>query len=177
MKKAVYIPLAVVILSAAFLIISLMVIFSRNKTPWIKRKLRLGALLLGLTSLSATACKTDVRMCYAQVQTDNLTMMKGNKSDYSTTINLKAGKKHTLIYKVTTRYCKAYSFCITKGKEIIHRGEMNPVDGKLDARSEILNLILPASIPAGSYKLKLFIFDKAKQKQNNYRIKHNLILK
>jgi len=57
MKRYVWIPVSIAALVFIFLCISFMVSVSRKKNKWIKRKLRIGALLLSLTATQASSLK------------------------------------------------------------------------------------------------------------------------
>ena len=61
MKKEIYIPLLIVVLTLAFGVICLMVYLSDGKAYWIKKKLKIGALLLTF-SFFAESCETT--SCY-----------------------------------------------------------------------------------------------------------------
>lgn len=63
MKKNVFTPLIIAGLSAAFIVICVMVILTRGKNSWVKRKLRIGGLIISLTAM--VSMTSFVACCYA----------------------------------------------------------------------------------------------------------------
>lgn len=68
MKKEIILPLIIILLGIIFLLINIIVFFSKGNTWFVKKKLKVGAMILTLTSI--TACHTVPRhTCYEPVQT------------------------------------------------------------------------------------------------------------
>jgi len=95
-KKEILVPLAVVVLSIAFVGISAMVVLSRGH-PWcIKKKLRIGAVLLTLTGAATTGCGGHQISCYDPIV--NELSVENQHYGGEITVDLSVG--HTLSGKV-----------------------------------------------------------------------------
>lgn len=62
MKKEILIPLILILLGLLFVFINVMVLFSKGNAWLVKRKLKVGAMILSLTSLMA--CNAPFSTCY-----------------------------------------------------------------------------------------------------------------
>ncbi|MFH1052367.1 MAG: hypothetical protein V1779_15710 [bacterium] len=80
MKKELYIPLIIIALTLVFGIICLMVYLSNGNAYWIKKKLKIGALLLTF-SWFANSCEIEpTRTCYLPAMPEN-SISISNQSD------------------------------------------------------------------------------------------------
>lgn len=145
-----WIPVAIAGLTAAFLLASWLVRLSRGH-PWlIRRKLRLGALLLGLT-WSATGCDHGgTTTCYVPARQDDVSFDDPFYGDSGLRLDLAAGSEMSgWIYGRTS---PAYAFQLAEesGAEL-QRGPLAATDGAFDESTEAFRLALdPSGLPAAA---------------------------
>ncbi len=151
-RRELWIPLAAAVLTAAFLLVSWLVRLSRGN-PWLlRRKLRLGAVLLGLT-WAAAGCEGDGitggGTCYAPLPPSDEVEFDARFYDgRGWVLDLAQGSEMTgtLDYRTSAAY--AFQLVATGGSEI-QRGDLAASDGAFDESSEAFRLVLdPAGLPA-----------------------------
>ena len=144
-----WVPLAVVGLTAAFLLASWLVRLSRGH-PWlIRRKLRLGALLLGLT-WSAAGCDQGGTTCYAPVFLDDVLFDDPFLGESGLVLDLAAGSE--MSGWINGRTSPAYAFQLAEeGGSELQRGDLAATDGAFDESAEAFRLTLdPSGLPAAA---------------------------
>lgn len=81
LKKLTWLPLVLVGLACAFCLVSLLVFLTGGATPWVRRKLRLGALLLTLSGLAGSIPSSAMdRKCYVKVPTRGFFLTVGKRT-------------------------------------------------------------------------------------------------
>ena len=154
MKREPTVLLAIAGLSLAFAIVSLLVWFSRGNSKLVARKLRLGALLIGLTG-ATTGCP--VASCYetAAPRPDTLVLADGLQN--GSTIEVKAGEAKKLTARIEQRLCNYFSFEVSDDRGALAlAGPVQPIDGAFDSPTEEVGLTLFATdLQPGSYALRI----------------------
>jgi hypothetical protein len=157
-RKEFWIPLAVVALGAAFALVSWLVWASRGH-PWlIRRKLRLGALLLGLT-WSASGCDSqDWVTCYEPALPDQPDMVSFDaqfRQGSGLRLDLDTGRK--LHGQMENRSAEHYSFqLVADDASELARGELVADDGSFDTATEAFSLLLSGRILPAQAILRLY---------------------
>ncbi len=156
-RRELWVPLAVAILTLTFLLVSWLVRLSRGN-PWLmRRKLRLGAILLGLTWAAAgctpdpTSPESDPRgTCYYPAPRDHVTFDLRFYSDHGLVLDLAQGS--ALTGTIEGHTANAYAFLLLdSGSREIQRGDVQPLDGAFDAAFEPFRLeIKPDRLPAAA---------------------------
>jgi hypothetical protein len=94
MKKEIIIPALIIIFGTLFIVINIFVYFSKGNKWLIKKKLKVGALILALTSV--TACHTIPKhTCYEPVQPDENKENKNNMDKIDSVSNTNPTLKDT----------------------------------------------------------------------------------
>jgi hypothetical protein len=152
-KKDILFPFVFLAIGGFFLFVSAMVFFSKGKSQkWVLRKMKIGGLLLALTSFQNTGFAQRVT-CYEQVAINDIRIEAEYNNGYI--INLKQG--NLLKGSVSESHSVNYSFAITnKVGKIIQQGRIEPADGKFDNRNEDFSLKLDNKLTEGKYILKLY---------------------
>jgi hypothetical protein len=145
-------PLLLGLLFAAFGLVSLAVIITGSHPYFIKKKLRLGALIISLTG-AVTGCLEP--MCYDPVAPDQFEIDRQKKRDDTLTVvlpdsNLIRGK----IYSPTRQY---YSFGLLDNSDAyIQKDTVHAVDGAFDGNIEEFRIAINSNIEPGIYTLRFF---------------------
>lgn len=154
-RRELWVPLAVVAVTVAFIAVSALVRVSGGN-PWlIRRKLRIGALLLGLT-WSASGCDDEgVVTCYDPIPPEHVELDQQFWGDYGYRLDLAAG--HVLTGSVLFRTSEIFSFQLRDATEVeVRRGALSATDGVFDASTEAISLDVGADLPPGSYQLRFY---------------------
>ena len=170
LKKEILIPCYIIVLSIVFVIISALVIITKGRTSLLKKKLKIGAMIISLTAM-VSGCGPGPQpmvLCYEMVLPDCFEISESkyvNDEDYvgeeiSVDLSLNAILKGTIIY----REAKEFSFIIADTKNTIkQRGEISPYDGEFDSETEKFEIAVDPEIPSGIYYLHLYNVAQDKQ--------------
>jgi len=159
MKKHLLIPVSLIVLSLLFLFFSFLVYISRNKASLIKKKLRIGALLLGMTGLSLSSCSTPpMRTCYKPAYDLMFAIhTKSTSLQQRKVIKLMLPRQHTIKGQIRDIYTQ-FSFCLHQGNKIISKGNLLKAQRKMQHNRPIDFMItLDKNTPTGSYSLSFYI--------------------
>lgn len=162
-KKELLIPLFFVALSLAFVVVCALVVISGSHPYFIKKKLRLGALLLSLSS--AAACGggpgDDVIMCYdpaPPADEMNLDLRDEVHQGFDVTMDLE--QDNELHGAINNRSGEAYSFLLVNEADVVVQQEdIGALDGVYDDYDEDFVITIREDLPAGHYTLSLFAMD------------------
>ena len=163
-KKAVYIPVVFIVLGLLFLGVSFLVYLTKGKDSLIKRKLRIGALLLTITGFSITGCSGGggVVSCYIGPAPNNFIL----ETQYpSSAINVNLAHTNILHGEIRYRINTNYSFrLMDTGNTVIQTNELFADDGVYDTATEQFSLSLTNAVQTGEYKL--YFYNKTAAEQN-----------
>ena len=147
-------PFAIAWLTAAFVLVSILVTLTRGRNSYLlNKKLRIGALLLTLTAAtSGVNCLT----CYAPSRSEEvrITSCKPTGSHGEFILNL--SRADTLSGTIFPYYSNAYSFQVTSLRDsIIQQDNLQPLKGTGNGE-EPFRIPLRQDIDSGDYYLKIF---------------------
>jgi hypothetical protein len=163
-KNELPVPILAVGLAAAFVFVSAMVLLTRQP-KWIQRKLRIGALLLGLTAVAG--CESAQPTCYEVVA---VTGFELEKQFEGSTVTVDRKKTQTVTGVLRSRTSSAYSYRLKEkplhgtGGEEFARADITALDRAFDEDVEEFSIALPKMLSPGKYTLELF--DQAADKQS-----------
>jgi len=158
MKKEFYVPLIIISLSALFIVVSFMVFISNSNQYWLKRKLKLGAIILSL-SASISACQP-FATCYDPAPADYMYLINTQNNE----IQLNISQTNEIKGIITPPLTKQYSFRITDSNYIeVQRDNIFADDGAFDEDSEEFTIKVDTSLNSGKYFLYLFTQKKEDQ--------------
>lgn len=153
-RRELWVPLAVVAITLAFVAVSALV-RATGGNPWlIRRKLRIGAVLLGLT-WSAGGCDKITGTCYDPIPGEHLEIDAPFQVDSGYRLDLAAG--HVLTGTVAFRTSDSFAFQLSDadGAEV-RRGALTATDGAFDASVEAVSLDVGADLAPGEYELRCY---------------------
>ncbi len=179
MSRKIYLPILVAGVAVVFALVCLGVVISNSRDSWIRRKLKIGALLLSLTG-SATGCGPSPIVCYlpSPYFRDEVligTATYGDDGVYSLTVSPGAG--FTIAAILYGRLGNAYSFVLVDGgDQIVQSGDLGAEDGDFDEENESLNVFINPDLSPGVYTLQFYaqpislVTDLSQFLMNPYRI-------
>lgn len=162
MKKNLIIPIVVLGLMTAFLLVCLFVIVSKGKGSWIRRKLRLGGLILSLSAASVSCAYPEE--CYTGVYPSLYPCSLTNSQNilYTNSMIMDLSLTNILYCKIQYAYPSSnyyYSFNIMDGNTLIASNTMDLItfpDPALEPRHAV---VVDPVIPDGQYKLNFVMHD------------------
>jgi hypothetical protein len=165
-KKELFAPFLVAALSLLFVAICFMVFISGGKSKkWISRKMWIGGLLLSLTSVTESACIH--RSCYFY----NPQIAKKIQREKSReSLKIKTIENQLITGHLVHSFHGWYSYKIlnVKSKQLITKGSLSPVKGKMFQNSnEKFEIKLNEKLKQGAYLLKIYAEDSAFEEQND----------
>jgi hypothetical protein len=161
-RRDLWIPLAVVSLTVAFVFVSFLVRLCRGH-PWlIRRKLRLGAVLLGLTWAAAGCDESGPGgaggggvTCYMPAPTDDIMIDDRFRTDSGYVLDLNV--EHVLTGEVRYRTTVSYAFQLLLNEHTVFlRGNLVAADGAFDESTEAFLMDLGTELPPTSYELRIY---------------------
>ncbi len=151
MKRELWIPVAVAGLCLVFAAICLGLSLWRKNGWLLKKKLRVGAMLLSLTGFAAGG--GPVACCYASAGESPLVSLDGVPWGGEVTCDVNSGRS----LEGEIDYCSSdrWSFRVTSpdGRTEVQRGSLIPLDGAFDQSQEAFRLNLAPSVELGDYQL------------------------
>ena len=167
MKKELYLPLVLIGLSAAFIVVSLLVWITRGNDSLLKKKLRIGAMILMLTG-TAVGCNCTEVTCYIGTRPNMVYFDDGTTMDGEIHLDLNIG--NIVTGTIESPSSPVYTFQILDDEDvIIDRGPIEAIDGKYDDRLEAFELSVREDITSGTYDLNFYM--ASEEDLDNYEIK------
>lgn len=155
MKRELFLPLVLIGLSAAFIVVSFLVWLTRGNDSLLKKKLRIGAIILSLTG-TAIGCESN--QCYigARDETPNQIVLTGETYP-GETFTLDLTTSNTIKGSINYPTIDEYTFQILDGDGTrIDRGPVLAQDGEYDEDLEWFDLSVQVDIPTGLYDLNFY---------------------
>jgi hypothetical protein len=143
-------------LFAAFAAISLLVWLTRGQNhALLKKKLKIGAMILTLTGVITTGCNASDTTCYVAIAEDYILFDDLQHSSGAIVLNLdETNRLDGTLENLTTT---VYSFRITDGDgNEVQRDQVVAEDGEFDDHTEEFYLEVDPNLPAGQYVLLLY---------------------
>ena len=156
MKKEFLIPTTIILLTAVFGIISVVVFITNGKSAfWLSKKMKIGALLLTLSVTSCGRFKKPVVMCYA-MPAPNSIYVNELEDDYRT-IKISLDTSNILTGNIYVRTSDDFSFVIKDTLENYYQKDaILPLDGKFNDDSENFKIELDKNLKPGVYLIQIF---------------------
>ncbi len=171
-------PLVLIVISGAFLAVSLIVLLRGNKSgKWISRKMKLGGLILSLTALinacdpAQTAALTDGNppwTCYIIAMPDSTEQKKQNifyvETNNDSLITLNRRRENQIKGEIRNRTYETFSFAVIdqQGNKL-QCDNILASDGVFDERIESFSIDVDQKLPNGLYIIRFF--ESAKENQ------------
>ncbi len=151
MKRETWAPAAVVALTILFGLVSFLVWSTRGRNAWLlRRKLAVGAVLLGLTWTAAGCGDGPSTLCYAPAPPDSVEIDGAAGSE----ITLAADGPRSVTGEVVRRLSDSFSFLITdEADSVRQREDIAAADGAFDSPQEAFAITIAPEIPPGDYRL------------------------
>jgi hypothetical protein len=157
MKKELYIPLILIGLSVAFVVVSFLLWLSRGNDSLLKKKLRIGAIILSLTG-TAVGCGGCGETCYLKIP-DNQFYLEDHGSVGRIELDMSATNKLTGM--IRHRIDEDFWYLIRKQNgEEIQRGNVEPLDGAYDESEEEFEILVRIDIATGEYELEFYLLEE-----------------
>lgn len=153
--KRIISPFILLGLFATFSVVCLVVWIRKGKSGrWISHKLKLGAAILTITGIS-TGCPTPQITCYDPIPQNWFSFDSIDVNDYSVVADLPSDS--VLTGKVYEPTYERYQFKVeTLDSELVCQGAIESLDGEFNQPNEDFRMAIPATIDAGSYRLRVF---------------------
>lgn len=151
-------PLLIVFLTITFAFIGLMVFITNGKSSfWISKKIKIGALLLSLSSVvSFNSCTTS---CYDPPAEPQNIVEINNISENNTIILNNIQNNATISGKISECVSSEFSFAVTDKltrQDTFQKEELIALDGAFDSRVEEFELDIINDLISGEYSLIFF---------------------
>ncbi|MEN8251315.1 MAG: hypothetical protein ABFS32_20455 [Bacteroidota bacterium] len=173
-KNSWYIPLLAAGLSIAFIIVSFAVYLTKGKsTYWLSKKLKIGGLLIGLTTTAVTHQSCVTCYDYNEPMPDNYFELDG-MDYYNDTLDIDFSVTNKISGAVYSRYGEDLVFSVRDSLMVdtVQTGEILPLDGIFDEEKEEFEIELDSALKSSIYHLSLYDAKVPDQSYNNmYTIK------
>ena len=142
-------------LAIVFAIISLLVYLTKGHPSLIRKKLKIGAMIIAITSIYSCDMLTDetTTTCYAPVVPQNQIVLD---SPDGSTIYL---KENNIIHgEINNRGANEFSYALTDSTSYEYqKDDLTAKDGAFDEYYEEFDIILNDSLRSGTYNLDFFL--------------------
>jgi hypothetical protein len=165
--KRIITPLVLAALFVAFAIVSFIVWLRKRKPErWISRKMKLGAAIITLTTIS-TGCPPEIT-CYDPVAENLFVFDSMDQNNYLVLSDLPEDSVITgKIYEPTFDH---YRFEIeTLDSQLIEQGPITPFDGAFDLSVEDFKLVINSLIDTGNYRMSIFSSSRGNN-ENSFKV-------
>jgi len=165
MKKYLFIPIAFLSLALLFMLISFFVYITRGRASLVKKKLCIGALLLGISGFSLGGCSVTHRpTCYKPAMDPGLVILKDKIAwDMTAATRLNLSVQNSFKGLIRRNVYDWLSFCLHKDKKIIQKGNLlRPDRDKKMIGSGMFDIKLNKNTPPGKYLLSLYVIPAEK---------------
>jgi hypothetical protein len=159
MKKEIYIPLILIGLSVAFVVVSFLLWLSRGNDTLLKKKLRIGALIISLSGI-ALGCwsERDCSSCYL-VARENVFIVEDQHMGGRIVLDMSVTNKLTGMVDNFTNDDFWYLIEDYNDNEI-QRGTVEPLDGAYDEYQEEFEILVRIDLATGEYKLEFYLLEE-----------------
>lgn len=159
-KKEMMIPFVLVGLAVAFGLVSAMVILSRGHPGWIKRKLKIGGMILSLTA-TLNGCGTEPTMtCYVVVPINEFSLVDEQDIALPQEITVDLTTNPVLRGRLRNREATSFVYRIVdKNQTQVQGGLLQALDGAWDEYREEFEIVLDTNLVTDTYHLQLAVGD------------------
>jgi hypothetical protein len=165
MDNKYFLPIIVAGLTIVFVVVSIMVFVSGKNAYFIKKKLRVGALLITLTG-AAAGCGENIVTCYDPIPSN---LFHIDRSNQTNEITINPAVADTLSGRIENRNGEKFSFAVLGQKDtVIQKDNIKAIDGAFDESLEEFRITIGKNIPSGSYNLRLYSCEKDSISSSRY---------
>ena len=169
MKKENAIPFILLGVGAAFIVVSMLVFLSKGNPKLVKHKLKLGAIIIGLTA-TVVSCKPTVS-CYEPALPPDMFTFDVDSNSYQDTIKLKLPNDSLLTGRISKLSKTQYSFIIQDlSMNEKYRDNILPEDGVFNSSDERFIINIPTTLDNGTYYLKAYSTEKTQINPDLYKV-------
>ena len=154
-RKYMFLPLIVAVLSIAFFTVSFFVFVSRGNRSLIKLKLAIGALIMTFTTFSTAAVATAKPTCYERMPEDYISIKNAGFDGVNLSINALEDNKLRCTIEGPTYDTYSYRIIGEKGEEN-QKGNITSADGLFDGYEESFEIEIAKDITPGNYVLYIY---------------------
>jgi hypothetical protein len=163
MKNTHIVTISLFAVSAAFILVSVLVTLSGGKNKYlIAKKLRLGAVIIGMTCM-ANGCRPVVT-CYSVAMSPVLTCADSTNTEGL--IVLQKGDQ-TISFDCQYLHYPNISYKVSNDREDVFIGECVKIQSDSTGRGEILTVTTSGVLNSGLYKLNLYYFQSSEVSKNS----------
>jgi len=168
------------LISIGFLIVCCLLLFFKNNKHLIKKKLRLGAMIITLNAIICISCPPPYATCYEPLPTDGFDIQNADYNQIEYSAELEIVYSDSMVIHGTINYpsTKEYSYRIEDLDGItIQKDNILALDGVMDSdESEEFEIVLDPSITVGDFYLYLFLVTQENQpdEKNQYGYYDNM---
>lgn len=157
MKDELFSFITISALIAAFAIISVMVYLSRGNKKLISQKLKLGALILSLTTIISTGCDDQIT-CYEPSPRETVEIDAGNIDSTGRLILLTGNKiKGKILYRTSAKFSFKVNDTLRQASH--SSGNIEALDGVYNESTEEFEISVNHDIQNGIYSLLFFNYN------------------
>jgi hypothetical protein len=154
MKKELYIPLVLIGLSVAFIVVSFLLWLSRGNDSLLKKKLRIGALILTLSGVATGCWYSEEVTCYVPSVSCVFVVEDAVAQG---TIELDMAVTNKLSGKIYQPEGEDFWYVITdQDDQEIQTGTVEALDGVFDEGMEEFELVVSSDVATGEYVLDFY---------------------
>jgi len=152
-KKEFFTPLVLAGLAIAFIVVSALVWLSKGNPGLVRRKLRLGGMLLALTG-AVNGCGGLTGMCYDVAMSNEFSV---SDVEQDGAVHLDLPSNNNVAGTIYQRQGDKFSFRLLDQKEQeVQRADIEALDGKYDENTEEFKLAIKKDLGTGSYSLTFY---------------------
>jgi len=160
MKSIQFLSISLLIASAVFILISVLVAITGGRNKYlISKKLRLGAMIIGMTCL-ANGCKPFVT-CYEVAVDPVMNCIDSVNNDGVIVVNRDDSE---IEFNCMYLYYESVSYILSSNAQTIFSGDCIKTDSDT---SQNLKVPIPRQMDAGNYELKLYYFKASSITEDN----------
>jgi hypothetical protein len=181
LRKSFIVPIVLAGLGIAFIFISLLVLLTKGKPSFIKKKLLIGGLIISLTSAAINASAGGTRTCYEPAPPPNSLytyQLEYNAEDNLFVLNLTETNVLTVVI-ANIAGDEAYFELKDMQGNLITEGTLLPRDGEVNQStfgSEEFEITLPDDLQEGQYNLYVFTMEATDEEKTRIQTDPEFIL-
>ena len=177
-KNNILIPLVLLVLGIVFAFISFLVFITKGNPFFVKKKLRVGAIILTLTALISTGFSSCAkRTCYSIVIQENGITLNAVMDTQNGIYNIDLTESNIITGDMMNISGKDFFFKIHDNNgTIMQEGKVVPKDGELNNTEEEIEITIDYYIPSGVYNLIFLNSDKLEIGSFNLQIENEEVI-
>jgi hypothetical protein len=143
MRRFLVIPIALLGLSIAFIVLSVILVITKGSDPVLRKKLRIGGLILALQGVAVQgAWSGPARECYARAEPE---------FEAQEMIEVNLAENPAVEAVIRFGWDESFSYAIyNQDRQLVQEGELPAADGEIDAEEEAVIISLdPARFSDG----------------------------